>query len=109
MKAKELIEKYRACGEQDLPVLLHFLADHWHSMRLADGQSLNDNMDSAAALRELAEAARTPETGWRGTGIRIGRNESHCHRCGHVHLEDDECGFPIGGGRVCRCEEEVAA
>ena len=56
MTSKELMEKYRACGSQELPVLLHFLADHWHALRLADGQKLHDSSDSSLALRELAEA-----------------------------------------------------
>ena len=30
-----------------------------------------------------------------------------CPRCGHIHA-GRECGFPIGGGRTCRCEIEEA-
>ena len=27
-----------------------------------------------------------------------------CPRCGHIHHEDSECGEPLGGSRICRCE-----
>jgi len=32
-----------------------------------------------------------------------------CPDCGHIHADDAECGFPIGGGRKCRCERKVRA
>lgn len=101
MTSKELMAKYRSCGEQELPVFLHFLADHWHALRLADGQALNDYMDSAAALRELAECARIPEH----TENRTYR----CSDCDHEHEGKTECSKYLGEGKFCRCESKVMA
>lgn len=37
------------------------------------------------------------------------RWDEFCPDCGHLHCDDAECGFPIGGGRKCLCERKVTA
>jgi hypothetical protein len=37
------------------------------------------------------------------------RWDEFCHDCGHIHVDDSECGFPIGGGRICKCAKAVLA
>lgn len=32
-----------------------------------------------------------------------------CPRCGHIHQGEKECGEPMGGERICRCELDVPA
>lgn len=34
---------------------------------------------------------------------------SFCPDCGHIHIDQDECSFPIGGGRKCLCERRMPA
>ena len=129
MKAQEIIADLSDLGPgQDAPgvllytrLLLHYLADHVSHARLADGQRLNDSTDFVAWLRELAEAARIPvntkvlEMAGTGTRPLVRRAPApqprwdECPDCGHVHLDDSECGFAIGGGRVCRCVRKVPA
>lgn len=85
-----------------------YLAAHAHELRLTNGARLNDSTDFKAFLVELAEATK-PTIG-RALGIPPQKRwDEHCPRCGHVHQGIGECGMPIGGGRVCRCELEVAA
>jgi hypothetical protein len=124
MTAPELISDLRACGPQSLSVTMHYIADRIHELTLADGQHLRDATDFKAALKELAEAARH-----RDYKIAMGAGfQEHmegamadppkktaivfpdfCPGCGHVHADDHECQFPIGGGRICRCERAVPA
>src|SRR5579859_6354084 len=124
MTAPELIATLRAAGPQSLGVTLHFIADRAHELTLADGQHLRDATDFKAALKELAEATRFRDYEIAmGTGFdehlessvqrvlpqRPGYNVEFCPQCGHVHVDDDECSFPIGGDRICRCERKVTA
>ena len=106
-------------------LLVSYLADHVYTAELADGGKLRDAMDLTQWLRELADEARkllangqstevspvaerstcrkvttTPQARWNG---------DFCPDCGHVHIDDAECGFPIGGARICRCERRVVA
>lgn len=114
MTTRELVSKYRACGPQELPVLLHFLADHWYELRLIGGGRLTDVIDSATALRELAEAFRFPENP--EPEIRSAPRvlnqlnvANTCMSCSHVHEGDDCCGVDLGKGGVCECKAEVRA
>jgi hypothetical protein len=125
MTAQELIADLRLLGPQDSRVFFSYLADHFHEARLANQQRLCDLSDVIAFLREVAAAAdgcEFPESaevsarGIFGTRPKVihriaqPRNWSDfCPDCGHAHIEDDECGFPIGGGRICRCERKVTA
>lgn len=111
MTSKELVSKYRALGPQDMPVFLHFLADHWHALKFADGQRLNDNSDSSLMLRELAEAFKLPVPQALAHSAYLSRSrwESTCLTCGHVHEGDGECRVSMGKGGVCECKAEVTA
>jgi hypothetical protein len=129
MTPHELISSLRDCGEQSLSVTLCYLADRVDLARLAGGSRLCDASDFRVWLLELAEAARirdnfvdstkVPNLPGNGTCPKVtaavtqrapqSRNWNACPDCGHVHVEDAECGFPTGGGRVCRCERAVPA
>jgi len=86
------------------------LAERAPKAQLADGHFLTDIRDFVAWLRELAgtelpaEFSRTSSRPTTVTREQQRRWDEMCPRCGHLHVEDDECGFPIGGGRTCRCE-----
>jgi hypothetical protein len=112
-------------------LLLSYLADHVYTAELAAGGKLHDAMDFTAWLRELSDEARKlaqiPEStkvsaaAGNGTCRTVTRASSvnpqprwaadFCPDCGHVHIDDTECGFPTGaGGREpCRCERKVPA
>lgn len=130
MRAKEMVDDLRRLGPQDTSVLFHYLADNAIRARLADGQRLCDVGDFIAWLRELAEQAKVHVvSNNRALGALIAdgkdvmtidqvRNElgtwpevmeidDICPRCGHLHQGDSECGLPMGGGRICRCELSV--
>jgi hypothetical protein len=113
LKSKELMDDFFASpiyGQRDYRlftrILLHHLADRVHELRLADGQRLNDNLDFAAILRELAEGARISD---RSEAVRKSRLPDFCPDCGHAHRGDSECEEPTGAGRTCRCERKVTA
>jgi hypothetical protein len=106
-------------------LLLSYLADHVYHANLLSGTPVHDVTDFHLWLRELAEEARKlaqiPEStkvsaaAGNGTCRTVTRNPQprwaadFCPDCGHVHIDDAECGFPQGGGRVCRCERKVTA
>jgi hypothetical protein len=94
-------------------LLLNYLADHvYHA-------GLRDATDFRQWLLELAEAARPGESIASSTAEfrktttpspqRRYFSAEFCPDCGHIHADDEECGFPIGGGRKCRCERTVPA
>ena len=99
----EYVSELRQLGPQSLDVYLHHLADHLYQLRLAGGQRLNDAIDFSLALRELAEAWKMAES------KPLSVAGEWCPDCGHIHIDPAECGFPTGGGRVCRCERKVLA
>jgi hypothetical protein len=111
MKARELIADLPlGPGDQrqallSARLLLCYLADHACMAELQSGQRISDLTDVKVWLRELAEAARVPSV---RTSPRV-TSCDFCPDCGHVHIDDSECGFPIGGGRNCRCERAVRA
>jgi hypothetical protein len=108
-------------------LLLSYLADHVYRAELESGIPLRDATDFVTWLRELAEEARKlaqiPEStkvsaaAGNGTCRTVTRppqqrwQSDFCNTCGHVHIDDTECGFPTGaGGREpCRCERKVSA
>jgi hypothetical protein len=98
MNSQELIQNLLRMGPQDTCVIFNYLADHAAEARLANGERLCDVTDVVVWLRELGDAASHVEI--------VDRT---CPRCGHIHQGDTECGEPIGGGRVCRCELDVPA
>ena len=58
------------------------------------------------------EAGRDPNKIYCWGGGGWGRpKDGSSPSCGHVHIDDNECGFPSGpGGRVpCQCERKVTA
>jgi len=122
MTARDLIAELSLLGPQDQNVIFTFIAEHLYELRLLNGQRILDLMDFKVLLRELAEAWRLAnfEEGMKEatkvhqmrskvTRMPQQRWEGHCPNCGHVHIDDAECNFPIGGGRRCRCERNVVA
>lgn len=124
MTPREFISDYRSLGLQDPHIFPAYLAEHIYEMRLNSGARVLDTMDFKILLSELAEAWRVAEFP-SGTIFPSGpkvqqmpkraviepqsRWDGHCPDCGHVHIDGDECNFPIGGGRYCRCERNVVA
>lgn len=130
MNAEQMISELRSLPPdvdtanefmQYLRLGLDHIERRFFDLRLADGSRVNDASDFSRLLCELRDAALNPrstqvssEPG-NSTATKVtsdyGRlaNLEWCPRCGHVHIEDSECGFPIGGGRTCRCEKQVPA
>jgi hypothetical protein len=108
MTAKEAIANLRATGADDPVEYFLYLANHVHEARLTNGSRLNDAIDIALWLTELAEAIRVPSLDLAEIESKR-RADLTCPRCGHIHEGDRECGAFIGGGRICRCEMEVSA
>jgi hypothetical protein len=105
MTAKEAIANLRLMGHQPIGyVAFLYLAAHADEARLAGGERLNDATDFAAWLIELANAVRAQEPATLNPAL-----NRTCPRCGHVHQGEAECGEPLGGGRICRCEFKVQA
>ena len=101
--AKEFVSRLVPSERRWLALQLNYLADHEHELRLADGRSMSEGLDFADFLREAAVACIAEKT------ERPGYNVEFCPDCGHVHVDDNECSFPIGAGRICRCERAVPA
>jgi hypothetical protein len=108
MTAKEFVSRLAPLQLERLALIFNYLADHEHELRLEGGGRINDNLDCAAFHRELAAACKNSED---SHAPRSGFNVDFCPDCGHVHVDDSECGFPTGaGGRTaCRCERKVTA
>lgn len=116
MNAKELISDLRRAGPQELAVIFHFVADRLHSLRLMDGQRINDQIDFAVLLRELGEAARISPENPESTEVQsaaVSRTSplvtSICMKCYHVHEKEGECGVDLGKGGRCDCRAELSA
>jgi hypothetical protein len=106
-----------------------YLADHVYSAELADGGRVRDAIDFAQWLRDLADETRKRLQNPESTKVSLRQELSRepkvatcrnpqpryqsefCNICGHVHIDDTECGFPTGaGGREpCRCDRKVTA
>ena len=98
-------------------LLLIYLADHVYDLRDASDFRVW-LLDLAAELRHgmgtgqfpLSTEVQPPtEIRPRSKVMPQRRWDEFCPTCGHIHIEDAECGFPQGGGRVCRCERQVSA
>lgn len=85
-------------------LIFRILADNLDQVELAESGKLRDLSDVIQLCRVLV-AELNPEA----VPLRRGYNVDFCPNCGHVHVDDHECSFPIGGGRVCRCERQVTA
>jgi hypothetical protein len=122
MTAVDLIANLRALGPQELPVILHFLADHALEGRLTEGQRLCDVTDFKAWLRELAEAFRNSEpvpealahsafvTGAAPfLGGKVLSTKYICPDCHHEHEGRNECSKYLGEEKFCHCESKVTA
>jgi len=112
MTARELLDEILSQGPRSdaLPLecrlIFRQLADNLHQVRLRNGTLLRDLSDVRELFKELVEElAPAPRNG----SVASRFNLDFCPDCGHVHVEDSECSFPIGGGRVCRCERQVPA
>lgn len=84
------------------------LASQIPEARLADGQHLNDATDFMEWLNELGEAAEPKVATPRPSNRE--RHLDTCHRCGHIHENDGECGVFMGKlAGYCPCKLEVSA
>lgn len=104
MKPREFVAIVPSSALLDPAEFLLFTASHAHELRTEDGRRLNDLLDVTAWMLEVSRALR----GWNQPAPGAPLNAS-CPDCGHEHGEEKECGFAIGGGRVCRCERKVPA
>lgn len=59
MTPLEFVSDLRRLGKQDFNVVMHFMADHLHEQRLADGRRILDEIDFQQWLKEVAEAAKS--------------------------------------------------
>lgn len=97
----------------------HFLGDNMLAAKRKAGRlvSESDAIGFLQWIEELEAAAssqlglpvvsRRQEFGGRSSE-RVSRFDfSECPDCGHVHADEKECGFPIGAGRICRCERSA--
>jgi hypothetical protein len=121
MTAYETIAHFLSFDLDGLSLVFAYLAEHSYEARLQDGKQLRDATDFRCWLRELSEAAKVAEgRGSTEVANQPGRRPCRkvlgtfvladpCPRCGHVHEGAAECGFEIGGGRICRCDVEVPA
>ena len=105
-------------------LLLSYLADHVYRLELANGVEVRTVtnfsyfcQECIEVIRKVGRLAESTEVSVGlevGTGLKVmpppqRRWDEFCPTCGHIHIEDAECGFPQGGGRVCRCERQVSA
>jgi hypothetical protein len=112
MTAKQAIRNLRGMGAESPAQYFLYLANHAHDARLLDGQRLCDATDFIVFLRELAEASSTVIEIGPAQGVALGLRAriATCHRCGHVHELDGECGVYMGkSAGYCRCELEASA
>jgi hypothetical protein len=100
MKPDELIANLRVFCPQNLTVIFQYLADRLYQAQLPNGTMLRDVSDVRDWLEHLSTVARAP--------LVKALQQNVCPRCGHIHNNEKECGEKIGGGRVCRCEMELA-
>lgn len=94
MTAEELISDLRMLQDQPHNVILVYIADRIHLL-----SGMRDVSDVIALLKQAGEGLKPP------TRFSL----DFCPRCGHIHCDDAECGCPMGGGRICRCERAVSA
>ena len=122
MTANELMVLLREIADRKgLNMTFTCLADHFQELRLNSGMRLLDSSDWKHFFRELAIAARmspdfsVPASAEADTRLQLMRPASQrrwdefCPDCGHIHADENECQFPIGGGRKCLCERRVPA
>jgi len=98
-------------AQLQLRLFLLYLADHVYHLRDAT-DFRKFLLDMAEAIRQESQAASGPQLS-PGPKVRPPfqqrRWNEFCPECGHIHADETECGFPIGGGRICRCERAVVA
>jgi hypothetical protein len=91
--------------------LFILLAAAVYQARLEDGRHVRDAIGFRQWFLELAAASK--KEGQLLGDHSIPRHNfpcgDFCPRCGHVHQGEKECGEPLGGGRICRCELEIGA
>ncbi len=122
MTPREFVRNLAPVELDRLALIFNFLADHGYELTLESGLGLRDATDFIAFHREMAMALKFSQSTEVSNGPVFGTatkvtypltgsrfDLSHCPDCGHVHIEDDECGFPTGGGRICRCERTAVS
>jgi hypothetical protein len=108
VNAKQIVAAILAKHPRDASDVFNGLADHIHEARLTKGERMTDATDYAELLREIATHLRhsiaKANKPIKTTAQIRGSIYDTCPRCGHIHLEESECGQDLGGGRICRCE-----
>lgn len=61
------------------------------------------------SLRSPANHVPGPSLQLQQIGVVPASYMSTCPDCGHEHLDDKQCNFPIGANRICLCERKVVA
>jgi hypothetical protein len=127
MTAQDFISKLAPAELERMGLIFELLSIRIPDAELVNGSHLRDASDFMAFLLELSAAAKLanvrgpmqfgpPYRSLRSQQERWQREnksptvrlvEETCPRCGHVHEGSAECGFDIGGGRICHCEMEV--
>jgi len=119
MTPSEFVSHLAPVESARLALIFDFLAVKHHDFTLENGKPLSDGIDFSAFFQEVAVALKSPQPGMAleapieirthpRTVSRFSSTE-FCPDCGHIHADDSECGFPQGGGRICRCERQVSA
>ncbi len=109
MTAKEFVCHLAPVELERLASIFNFLAEHEHELQLASGQPLNDGLDFAAFLREVAAALQFPDRGKVTERQPQARWDRTCPDCDHEHEGKTECSHYLGEGKFCRCESKVTA
>lgn len=102
--------------------LLDLLREHVFRVQLEGGQIIGqgDITGARALLDELIlrvdDSLRSPANHVQGPALQLQQigvvpssRFNSCPDCGHEHLDDKQCNFPIGANRICLCERKVVA
>ena len=101
--------------------LLDLLREHVFSLQLENGEIVGrgDVSSYRALFDELIlrvdDSLRSPANQVRPSlqlqqvGVAPASQRSDCPDCGHEHLDEKQCNFPIGANRICLCERKVVA
>lgn len=100
--------------------LLDVIHENFFEARLKSGDVVGhgDAGTCWRLLEELKESAQTlasspnppaPSLQLQQIGVLPASYLKACPDCGHEHLDDKQCNFPIALNRICMCERKVVA